>query len=274
MFLPIGDDCARYRRPYVTLALIGINAAVYAHTFSMDDGQFDLFVLNYGSLGSSYSLTRSVTGGFLHADIFHLLGNMWFLFLFGSSVEGKLGHAWMACTYLICLVVSDLAQYLFSPVSYVVALGASGAVGGVIGAYWFLFSRCKVEFFYWLAWFYAGRVWLNVFWAIVWLFAWDVFWWVIGLKYGIHTGVANSAHLGGLACGLVCGAGVRRFGHVTLDGDDMYTRVVVWWIKRRARGQAGADPSAYARPREWVKPEPPPEPKIEGANEDGSLPFP
>jgi len=228
MIIPIGDDCTRYRTPFVTYALILANIAVFAYQCSLEEADKILFLMEYSSLADSYSLTRSVTAGFLHADIWHLAGNMWFLFLFGSSVEGKLGHVWMSAMYLVCLIVSDMAQCFFSPAEYVIALGASGAVGGVIGAYWFLFSRCQVEFFFWFFWWWHGRVWVGVHWAVVWLFGWDVFWYVMEAKYELNTGVAHSAHLGGLIAGLLCGLLIRKFAYVKLDGDDMLTRFTVW----------------------------------------------
>lgn len=228
MFLPIGDNCSRYRTPYVTFGLIAANVLAHVYQYSLDDTQQFQFLMNHSSLAESYRPIRSVTAGFLHIDIWHLAGNMWFLFLFGSSVESKLGHLWMGVSYLACLLISDLAQYFFSPSEYVIALGASGAVGGVIGAYWFLFSRCEVEFLYWFGWWWYGRVWLGVHWAVIWLFGWDVFWWVMEKKYGMNTGVAHSAHLGGLIVGVLCGLLIRKFSYVTLDGDDMLTRFTVW----------------------------------------------
>jgi len=255
VFLPIGDNCARYRTPYVTYGLIAANVLVHGYQLSLDEGPRFEFVWNYSSLSGSLSLIRSVTSGFLHADIVHLAGNMWFLFLFGSSVEGKLGHLWMGVTYLACLLVSDFAQHFLSPSAYELALGASGAVGGVIGAYWFLFSRCEVEFFYWLGWWWHGRVWLGVHWAVVWLFGWDALWWVLALKYGADTGVAHSAHLGGLICGFLCGLLIRKYSYVKLDGDDMLTRFTVWRLtggkgpRRMPAQQARQAPGPHTAPR-------------------------
>jgi membrane associated rhomboid family serine protease len=236
MFIPIGDDCVRYRKPYVTLSLIAINVAIHIYGFTLSKPDYVDFVAKYASLHNHITLTRAITSCFLHADIFHLLGNMWFLFLFGSSVEGKLGHHWMALTYFVCMITSDLSQQLsFS--HYVISLGASGAVGGIIGAYWFLFSQSQINFFYWIGWFWYGEMWLGVYWAVAWLFGWDLLWWIVEWKYQMNNGIAHGAHLGGLISGLLCGFLLRRFAHVTLDGDDMYTRFMMWRLKRNAPPQ-------------------------------------
>lgn len=258
MFIPVGDDCPRYRTPYVTYTLIALNILAYGYTFQLDEVEQLFFFMNHGSLGSSYNPIRSLQGGFLHAGILHLVGNMWFLFLFGSSVEGKLGHGWMTGLYAACLFLSDLAQYLFAPNPFLVAIGASGAIGGLIGAYWFLFSRTEVEFFYWIGWFWHGKVWLKVHWAVAYLFGWDLLMWFIESRMHVNGGVANSAHLGGFACGFVSGLLIRRFSHVILDGDDIYTRVMVWWLKSKAKSSTPAPMSAM--PRSPVPQSPPPGP--------------
>jgi membrane associated rhomboid family serine protease len=204
---------------------------------------------NYASLGDSYNPLRSITGGFLHADLWHLLGNMWFLYLFGSSAEGKLGHLWMAGVYTVCLVISDLAMFLLSGGTYRIALGASGAVGGIIGAYWFLFSRAQVEFFYWIFWAIMGRVWLPVLWAVIWLFGWDLLFWFLEAQHGVRTGVGHTAHLGGVVCGFVCGLLIRQYSYVTLDGDDMLTRCVkCYWAWRRGLAPRTAAPPPSPSP--------------------------
>jgi hypothetical protein len=180
--------------------------------------------------------------------VIHLLGNMWFLFLFGGSVEGKLGHKWMATIYFACLLVSDLAQYLFAP-QYSFAIGASGAVGGMIGAYWFLFSRAQVDFLVMV--FLRPRVIpLTVNWIIAFLFGWDVMMWFLEKYLHVDNHVANSAHIGGLICGVLCGLLLRLFTHVTLDGEDMYTRWVVGRLRRKASAAYFAEKAAPKLPDE------------------------
>ncbi|HEY3324603.1 MAG TPA: rhomboid family intramembrane serine protease [Planctomycetota bacterium] len=259
MFIPIGDTCPRYRRPYVTFALIALNVLVYIFTCRLNAFEEGRFLNAFASFPDEYNPLRSVTAGFVHADIFHILGNMWFLFLFGSSVEGKLGHRWMAATYGACLLLADFAQCFFGPGGHIPTIGASGAVGGIMGAYWFLFSRCEVEFFYWF-YFYAGRVMLGVHWAIAWLFGWDLILWIVERKSGEMTGIAHSAHLGGLVSGLACGLLIRRYSHVVLDGDDMYTRFMVWKIKVNAAAETAAAPKLTPKPIEKYVPPPLPFP--------------
>ncbi len=249
MFIPIGDDTPRYRMPYVTFVLIGLNVWIFAYMLCMDHASLVEFTLRYSSSGQSYNPLHSISAGFLHAGIIHLVGNMWFLFLFGSSVEGKLGHYWMVGTYFVCLLISDLVQYIFGHGNYTIALGASGAVGGLVGAYWFLFSRTRINFFYFVGFVKFGTIDLGVHWAIAWLFGWDLIWWVIEQRWGVGNGIAHGAHLGGLASGVLCGFLIRRFHHVTLDGDDMFTRFMVWKMRRNGRqissGAVSASPKQY-----------------------------
>jgi len=235
MFLPINDDTPRYRMQYVTFGIIALNAAIHIYTLTLDPLARLVFFFEYASLPGSYSPVRALTSGFLHGDILHLLGNMWFLFLFGGSVEGKLGHHWMAAIYGVCLFMSHIAAHLFAPGTHAMSFGASGAVGGMVGAYWFLFSRAKVDFAYLFAFWIYGVMTLAVHWAVMWLFGWDVVMWILSKYYHIDSGVSHSAHLGGVMCGLFCGFLLRRFTHIVLDGDDMYTRTIMWWRRRIAR---------------------------------------
>jgi len=275
MFIPYNDDTPRYRMQYVTFAIIAINVLVHIYKMTLNEDAEVELLLNYASLGGSYSLSRAFTAGFLHDDVLHLLGNMWFLFLFGSSVEGKLGHHWMAAIYGVCLLMSDAAQHIFSPANYLLGFGASGAVGGMVGAYWFLFSRAKVEFFYLFTFWIYGTMSLAVHWAVVWLFGWDIVMWVLEKYYHVESSVAHSAHLGGVVCGLLCGFLLRRFTHVILDGDDIYTRTVVWWRKREAR-KSYADrmnrPSIIDQHRFEPPGPPPPERATLALDEDPSVP--
>lgn len=242
MLLPIGNDTVRYRTPWVTYGLIGINALVYFRMLFLDEmGEVEL-LLNWASLAAEWNPIRSVTSGFLHADILHLAGNMWFLFLFGSSVEGKLGHPQMGATYLAGLLVSDLVQHFLAPGDFILVIGASGAVGAIVGTYWFLFSRGQVQFFYWLFTLWLGTFWTSVNWAVIYLFGWDALMWFLQSKYDIGSDIAHGAHLGGLACGFLLGLLLRQFSYVTLDGDDMLTRIVVWNMRRRAPMSPPQDP--------------------------------
>ena len=250
MFVPYRDDSPRYRMQYVTFGLIAVNVLVFMLTWSIrqDDLEFEKFLLNYGSTGfrfndmpgaeaAAYNPIRVIISGFLHGDIPHLLGNMWFLFLFGGAVEGKLGHVRMGLTYLVCLMLADLAQHLFD-YKFLICIGASGAVGGMVGAYWFLFCRAQIDFFYWIFISWYGSAALTVHWAVAWLLGWDLVMWLFSFSLKSH--VVHSTLLAGLISGLLCGLALRQFTHMTLDGEDMLTRFVIWRARRK-RGVAYLD---------------------------------
>ena len=268
MFVPYRDDSPRYRMQYVTFGLIAVNVLVFILGWSIRDNPEEMlkYDLKYGSTSHrlnellnaddfkdmglenyrpGFNPIRSITSGFLHADIMHLLGNMWFLFLFGGAVEGKLGHLRMGLTYLVSLIFADAAQHLLDP-KFLICIGASGAVGGMVGTYWFLFCRAQIEFFYWIFISFYGSVALTVHWAVAWLFGWDLIMWLLSSR--VQSKIAHSAHLGGLVCGLLCGLALRQFSHMTLDGEDMLTRFVIWRARKK-RGAAYFDP---ARPRKQV----------------------
>lgn len=86
-----------------------------------------------------------ITSQFLHAGFLHILSNMWFLKVFGDNIEERLGHFFFLVTYLFAGVVGGFIQYLFSPNSTIPMLGASGAVAGVLGAYFVFFPNHRIE---------------------------------------------------------------------------------------------------------------------------------
>ena len=258
MFLPIGNNTTRYRTPWVTYGLITLNVLVFLRMYFQDEFQQLMVLFEYASLAEHWSPVRAVTSGFLHGGFLHLLGNMWFLFLFGSSVEGKLGHLQMGAAYLAGLQVSDLTQHFLAPGDFVFCIGASGAVGAIVGAYWFLFSRSEVQFFYWIFTFWVGTFWTKVHWSVLYLFGWDALMWFLQKKYGVESGIAHGAHLGGLACGFLIGLLLRQFSYVTLDGDDMVTRFTVWKLRRRALASPPADRRFGALPPDANSPAPQP----------------
>jgi len=218
MFLPIGDDRTRRGITWVTFSIIGINTLIHLVCMMPLQGEAQMrFVMEWGSLGSEYNPFRSVTGGFLHGDGMHLAGNMWFLLLFGSSVECRLGAPRMAALYFACLFVSDAVQHFLSPIQYEVCIGASGAVGGLVGAYWLLYPKAQIQFLLWMMMFIVKKYWLSIHFAVIYLFGWDALLWWIEAKTGVATGVAHGAHLGGLACGFACGMIIKHFGKLEED---------------------------------------------------------
>ena len=163
MFIPLRDDNAlkSIRYQYVTISLIAVNVLVYIFEVSgLDDGAIRSFgvtprALMAGSLFSTPLPTAEdsvpvvegatlLTYMFFHADIFHLLGNMLFLWVFGDNVEDAMGHAKFLFFYLACGVFAGLFHAWMVPDSDLPLIGASGAVAGVIAAYLMLHPRVGV----------------------------------------------------------------------------------------------------------------------------------
>lgn len=143
-----------------------------------------------------------LTSLFLHANVVHLLGNLWFLFVFGDNIEHALRPARFLGFYLICGVAAGLAHVLIDPHSVIPCMGASGAISGVLGAYVSIYPLNKVKI--WLGWWYGV---LEVP-ALVVLGLWFLLQYLnfaLEITYGdtIHGGVAYGAHLGGFVTGLL-----------------------------------------------------------------------
>jgi membrane associated rhomboid family serine protease len=204
------------RFPYVTIALIAINILVYACTtqdflqvresYVRDDYATSL-ALSYDNMNA----WRFLTSMFLHGNLLHLGGNMLFLWVFGSAVEGRLGHLTYFAVYMLAGLFGGLAQTLIFGHAYphVPSLGASGAIMGVVACYaWmFTFSTVRVFYFYWiplipLIAFLIPRLGVadwEAWWVVAFFFLYDL---VTALLTAGGDGVAHFAHYGGILLGL------------------------------------------------------------------------
>ena len=213
--LPIKDDQPRYSTPYVNWFLIGLNILIFVFQSTLDRRSGELFARQFGEVpnhlalflaGSpKYSLAEVVipffTSMFLHGGWMHVLGNMWFLYIFGDNVEDYLGHFKYLVFYILAgllAMATQVAMYLHSNVPTV---GASGAIAGVLGAYFILYPRARV-----LTWFFV---------FVIYIPAWIVlgYWFVLQFFAGAATlsmgpgrdvgGVAFWAHVGGFLSGML-----------------------------------------------------------------------
>jgi membrane associated rhomboid family serine protease len=133
---------------------------------------------------------------FLHGDVFHILFNMLFLWIFGKNIEDTFGHAKFAVFYLLCGLAAALVQSVFTPSVTTPMVGASGAVSGVMGAYILLFPRSRIltliPFF-----FFMEMIWLPA-------FIFLGFWFLLQfLSIGSESNVAFLAHVGGFVAGML-----------------------------------------------------------------------
>lgn len=217
--IPLKDLTLRRSTPFVTLVIIAANVVVFFHQLSLSQRAGDSFVMEYGlvpaniqyALAGSHHMTLAqallplFTCMFLHGGWLHIIGNMWFLWVFGANVEDRLGPAAYLLFYLVCGVGSGLAQVLFSWGSHLPSIGASGAISGVLGAY-IVFSPgasilTLVPLF--LFWFTARIP------AIVFIGLWFAMQFLSGVSSLSIPGAANTggvawwAHVGGFLLGVV-----------------------------------------------------------------------
>ena len=210
--LPLKDDSPRSITPYVNYFLIVLNLAVFYFEWTLGprslrnfEYQFAFVPRNvegwlHGAVPAGYAIIPFFSSMFLHANWWHVIANMWFLRIFGDNVEDRLGHFGYLVFYLMCGVGADLAHFIFNFNSRVPAVGASGAIAGVMGAYFVLYPRARV-----LTW------WVFF---VFWLPAWLVLgYWFLGqflsgaaslvASSGGAGGIAFWAHIGGFLTGVV-----------------------------------------------------------------------
>ncbi len=223
--IPLKDDIRHRSFPYVNIALIAINVAIfifelligdklsrllYANAFVPADYTvgFTYAVERYGFLKLVYSPFVSM---FVHGSVVHIAGNMLFLFVFGDNVEDRLGHVRYLFFYVLCGLIATGVHFAANPVCPLPIVGASGAIAGVLGAYLVLFPKARILTLVPL---------VIIFWAIR-LPAFIVlpFWFITQLFSGwqsitrtMSSGVAWFAHIGGfLAGGVYLWFNRRRF---------------------------------------------------------------
>jgi len=200
LLLPLGTDNPIRRRPLANYALIAVNLAVFLLTLPYTYERVGLgaqrayrsFLLH----PETPQLYQFITYAFLHGGVMHVLGNMLFLYIFGNSVNDRLGHAGYVLLYLAGGVASGIGHCLAnsSPV-----LGASGAIAAVTGAYLVLFPQTSVHTFYWILYFIGRADFSALYFILFKLIAYDT---VIEPRLGGPSNVAYTAHLAGYAFGI------------------------------------------------------------------------
>ncbi|MBN2687848.1 MAG: rhomboid family intramembrane serine protease [Deltaproteobacteria bacterium] len=154
--IPIRDTIQSRNYPIVNNAIIAVNIIVFMIEIMFVSG-IDRFIFTYGLVPARYTvpsialhftlfdqLFSFLSFMFLHGGFWHLLGNMWFLYIFGDNVEDHLGHVKYLVFYLLCGLLSGLTHFIVNVSSPIPTIGASGAVAGVMGAYFILYPRSRV----------------------------------------------------------------------------------------------------------------------------------
>jgi len=148
MFFPYKDDNPRVLFPFVTFGIITLNVLIFLGQFWIsgnDPGIGKSLVYMFGFVPAEFNPLTIFTSMFMHGGFAHIIGNMWFLYIFGDNVESILGHVKYFMFYLACGIGAALAQFFVEPASQVPMIGASGAVAGVLGAYMIRFPKARVH---------------------------------------------------------------------------------------------------------------------------------
>jgi membrane associated rhomboid family serine protease len=209
---PLRSDVAVSRFPTVVLALIAANVSAFLWQASVGlPASIEVFgaIPRAIGLGAHFNAgfppaLTLLTAMFLHASPWHLVSNLWFLWIFGAGLEDRLGHGSFLIFYLLCGLIAGLAQVLADPTSPLPVVGASGAIAGILGAYFLLFPGSRIltlllppfsflllrlfDFLY-----LPAIVFLGV-WFLLQLFS---------LPSQLVSGVAFAAHVGGFVAGLL-----------------------------------------------------------------------
>lgn len=206
---PIRDTVRSRTFPIANYALIALNVLAFLFEASLGPRAFERVIATYGvvpaqlSLTQPFSLLTLFSSMFLHGGWFHLLSNMWILFIFGDNVEDRMGSARYLVFYLLAGAVAGTTHVFFSPASTVPTVGASGAIAGVLGAYFVLFPTSRVTTFvplFFLPWFIEVP-------SVLFIGIWFVTQLSSGLlqlgAYGDFGGVAWWAHIGGFVVGVL-----------------------------------------------------------------------
>ncbi|MBZ5598168.1 MAG: rhomboid family intramembrane serine protease [Acidobacteriia bacterium] len=219
--IPIRDDTPRFSTPYITYFIIALNAVIFLFELwvgAQSEGALNSFMYEFGvvpghvtaALGGSPqfhladALVPILTSMFLHGSWLHIIGNMWVLWIFGDNIEDYLGHFPYLVFYLVTGIAAAITHILLNLGSPVPTIGASGAIAGIMGAYFLLYPRARV----------LTIVPLIVFFTFWWLPAWIVlgYWFLVQFLSGAATsisapgqtgGVAFWAHVGGFVAGIV-----------------------------------------------------------------------
>jgi membrane associated rhomboid family serine protease len=221
--IPFRDNQASRRLTLVNLVLIAANVAVFVYEASLGRG-IGSFIYQYAMIparltsalegggelvrlahdpAGAPALETIVTSMFLHAGVLHLAGNMLYLFIFGAAVEEAMGHLRFLLFYLLCGIAAALAMAAFTPHSTVPVIGASGAIAGVLGAYFVLYPRARISTILPI----FVLMYVVEIPAIVYLLIWFVAQLYAGLSQNpeVAGGVAWWAHVGGFMVGMVLG---------------------------------------------------------------------
>jgi len=213
--IPLRDDNPTRITPYVTVTIIAANVAVFMYQLSLPAPAVTRFVYEFGTIPAVVLGTQALpaqivlippllsifTSMFLHGGFMHIIGNMLYLWIFGNNIEEAMGHSRFFLFYMVSGVLASTAHILSDTASTIPSIGASGAISGILGAYFLLYPRAQV----------LTLVPLGFFLQLMYLPAWLIlgFWFVLQVisgslgQAGLGGGVAWWAHIGGFVAGIL-----------------------------------------------------------------------
>ncbi|WKZ33447.1 MAG: rhomboid family intramembrane serine protease [Thermodesulfobacteriota bacterium] len=217
--IPIRDDIPSRTYPYVTVALLVLNAAVFLYQLTLDVNGLERFIYATAAIPAELTSMAEVrpvdvlpveltllTAMFVHGGLLHLGGNMLFLWIFGDNVEDRFGHFRFLFFYLAAGVAASMVHILIEPGSIVPMVGASGAIAGVLGAYFMLFPRAQVQTLVILPLFIS----MARLPAVLFLGFWFLFQ-VLSSGLSAGAGIAWFAHIGGFVAGVAVALMYKAF---------------------------------------------------------------
>ena len=142
--IPLRDVIPSRTFPLFTIAFIVLNSVAFLFELSLPERALEAFLNVYGVVPARFSWLAVLTSMFLHGGWMHFLGNMLYLWIFGDNVEDRLGHGRFLLFYLFCGAAAALAHVFMNPSSPIPTIGASGAIAGVMGAYFVLYPHSRV----------------------------------------------------------------------------------------------------------------------------------
>ena len=207
--IPLRDVIPSRTTPYITVTIIVLNALAWLYELMLPHELLTDFLSVYGVVPADLALPTLITSMFLHGSWSHVIGNMWYLWIFGDNVEDRVGHGRFIIFYLLCGIAAGLGQVVVDPNSTLPTIGASGAIAGVLAAYIVLFGARPV------------RVLMSGYLTNVPSYVMIGLWFVTQLVSGFSgqsDGVAYWAHIGGFIAGLVLTFLLRGFTRTRAAG--------------------------------------------------------
>jgi membrane associated rhomboid family serine protease len=215
--IPIRDNIPNRHPPIATWILILVNAIVFLFELTLPQSELEGFFEMFGIVPARFthpdwatasglppSFWSFLTSMFLHGGWLHIIGNMWSLWIFGRNVEDRMGPVRFTIFYLICGVGAGIVHCLTNADSIIPTVGASGAIAGVMGAYFYLFPTARivvlVPIFFFPFFFEVPAVIYIGFWALSQVFSGTL---SLATRQDMVGGVAWWAHVGGFLFGLI-----------------------------------------------------------------------